>query len=206
MINCDFSTVGGIKTACTNDISPAASAFITLQLTNTKLGGTTEVLTQANMSVTSIVSSQKNDQTAGQHKSWKKYGTLQTETGTVHAPGTISLKMTPNNASNKLQSSGIFGGFKRTVANGQTCTPSIYVYEDATYNGARARLIVLRNDALGITADTVLDTATAASDAAWEELTGTTAAVTDSGTLEFIIDCDGTAGNLFVGSYSATVA
>jgi hypothetical protein len=116
------------------------------------------------------------------------------------------MKMSPNNASNKLQSIGPFGGFKVAVGNGQTCTPTVYVYEDGSYNGARARLIVLRNDALGITADTVLDTATAASDAAWEVLTGTTAAVTDNGVLEFIVDCSGTAGNLFVDTFSATLA
>ncbi len=112
--------------------------------------------------------------------------------------------MTPNNASNKLESSGAFGGFKVAVANGATVTPTVYVYEDASYNWNRARLIVKRNDALGISADTVLDTATAASDAAWEWLTGTTAAVTDDGTLEFVVDCDGTAGNLFVDSFSVT--
>jgi len=82
----------------------------------------------------------------------------------------------------------------------------VYVYEDGTYNGNRARLIVKRNTALGITADTVLDTATVASDLAWEGLTGTTVAVTDNGTLEFTVYLDGTAGNLYVGSFSATVA
>lgn len=47
---------------------------------------------------------------------------------------------------------------------------------------------------------------TVASDAAWEALTGTTAAVTADGVLEFVVDCDGTAGNLFVDTFSATVA
>ena len=203
----DFSTASGILTAHTNDISFNANrTWSRMFLNNTILAGTNEVVTQTNLGLNAFVGSQKHDQTAGSHKTWKKYGTLTIETTTVHSPGTESIKMTPNNASNKLESSGASGGFKVQVANGQTCTPTIYVYEDATYNGARSRLIVRRNDALGITADTVLDTATAASDEAWEALTGATAAVTDNGTLEFIIDCDGTAGNLFVGSASAVVA
>lgn len=32
------------------------------------------------------------------------------------------------------------------------------------------------------------------------------AVVTDDGVLEFIVDCDGTAGSLFVDTFSATVA
>lgn len=201
IINGDFGTVSGIKTAHTNDIIFNALNSARIFLVNTKLASAAEVTSQTFLSQTSTISSQKHDQTAGLHKTWKKYGTMTIDTGTVHT-GSQSIKMTPNNASNKLESSGAFGGFKVAVANGATVTPTVYVYEDGSYNGARARLIVKRNDAMGISADTVLDTATAASDAAWEALTGTTAAVTDDGTLEFVIDCDGTAGNLFVDSFT----
>lgn len=205
-INCDFSTVSGIKTAHTVDINIANSLLpIKLNLINTKLGAGTELSGQANMLPNSYISSQKHDQSAGTHKTWKREGTLTIETGTVHA-GSYSLKMTPISASEKLESSGANGGFKVPVANGQTCTPTVYVYEDGSYNGNRARLKVKRNDALGISADAVLDTATAASDEAWEALSGTTAAVTDDGVLEFCVDIDGTAGNVFIDSFSATVA
>ena len=201
-ISSDFSTVSGIKTAHTNDINIGSVLCPTdFVLINTKLGAATEVATQSFLTESAIISSQKHDQTAGLHKTWKKYGIITIETTTTQSGG-HSVKLTPNNASGKLESSGLFGGFKVAVANGATVTPTVYVYEDASYNGARARLIVKRNDALGITADTVLDTATASSDAAWEALTGTTAAVTDDGTLEFVVDCDGTAGNLFVDSFS----
>lgn len=46
--------------------------------------------------------------------------------------------------------------------------------------------------------------ATASSDEAWEGLTGTTAAATDDGVMEFVVDCDGTAGNLFVDSFTVS--
>lgn len=205
IINSDFSSVSGIKTAHTHDIYPGIN-IRKIKLINTKLGGSTsEVYRQYDMFPNSYISSQKHDQTAGLHKTWKREGTLTIETGTVQA-GTTSLKMTPINASEKLESSGANGGFKVPVANGQTCTPTIYVYEDGSYNGNRARLIVKANAALGIAADAVLDTATAASDAAWEALTGTTAAVTDSGVLEFCVDIDGTSGNVFLDTFSYTVA
>lgn len=206
IINSDFGTATGIKIAhSSSDIGFVTNGGGRIKIINTKLATTPEVSGNSVMTPSSIVSSQRTDTTAGSHKTWKLYGVITIETTTTHTGGT-SIKMTPNSASGKLESSGFNGGFKVGIASGQTCTPTVYVYEDGSYNGNRARLIVKRNDALGITADTVLDTATAASDAAWEALTGTTAAVTDSGTLEFIIDCDGTAGNLFVDTFSATVA
>lgn len=200
LYNADLSSVSGIKTAHTNDINISSSNFHSEIIFNSsKLGGTNEIASQTNLSNESFISSQKHDQTAGLHKTWKKYGTITIETTTVHT-GSQSVKMTPNNASGKLES----GSFKIAVANGGTLTPSVYVREDASYNGARARLILKRNDAIGITSDTVIDTATAASDEAWEQLTGTTAAATDDGVMEFVIDCDGTAGNLFCDSFTTT--
>lgn len=201
LLNCDFSTVSGTKTAHVNDIVISATQYARGLFINTKLGGTNEISGLSFLTPSSLFAAEKHDQTAGNHRMWKKYGNIAIETTTVHT-GSQSVKLTPNNASNKLESSGPFGGFKVAVANGATVTPTVYVYEDGSYNGARARLIVKRNDALGITSDTVLDTATASSDAAWEALTGTTVSVTDDGTLEFVVDCDGTAGNLFVDSFS----
>lgn len=199
----NFGTASGIKTThSSGDIGFSAVAFCRVFLYNTILASSTEIASQTSMTPTSFIASEKHDQTAGLHKTWKKYGTITIETTTTHTGGQ-SIKMTPNNASSKLECSGAFGGFKVAVANGATVTPSVYVYEDGSYNGNRARLIVKKNVAMGISADTVLDTATASSDLAWEQLTGTTAAVTDDGTLEFVVDCDGTAGNLFVDSFSA---
>lgn len=203
IINGILGVVSGIKTAhSTADIRFLSGANVRIQMTNTLLASTNEISGQTEIPPSAYISSQEHDQIAGNHRTWKKYGNIALETTTVKTGGQ-SIKLTPNNAGNKLECSGPYGGFKVAVANGQTVTPTVYVYENASYNGARARLIVKRNDALGITSDVVLDTATAASDAAWEALTGTTAAVTDDGTLEFVVDCDGTAGNLFVDSFSA---
>lgn len=207
IVNGDFGTATGIKTAHTNDInvSGCTGAFVRMFLSNTKLASTTEVLTPSAMSASSFICSQKHDQTGGNHKTVKKGGVLDLETTTTHT-GSQSLRMLPTSASIKLESSGAEGGFKVAVASGETVTPSVYVRESAAYNGNRCRLIVKRNDAIGITADTVLDTRTGASDAAWELMTGTTAAATDDGVMEFVVDCDGTAATGYVYVDSFTVA
>jgi hypothetical protein len=197
--SCDFSTAGGIKTAHTNDINVASTCNVQIILRNTKLGAATELSGQTNMNPGSYIGSEKHDQTAATHKTFKKYGTIQIEGTTVHT-GSQSVKLTPNNASNKLEGPSFFAA----VASGETLTPTVYVYEDGSYNGARARLFLRRNDAIGVTSDTLIDTATASSDAAWEALTGTTASATDDGVMEFYVDCDGTAGNLFIDSFSVT--
>ena len=93
------------------------------------------------------------------------------------------------------------------VANGATLTPTVKVREsvagDGTdYNGNRIRLIVKANPAAGIASDTVLATATASSEGAFESLSGTTAAVTDDAVLEFVVDCDGTTGWVNVDTFS----
>lgn len=199
----NLGTASGIKTAHTNDINFQNSNVIKCYLNNTILASATEVTNQTFLPpTTSFISSQKHDQTKGLHKTWKRYGTISISTAVVRS-GTTSMQLAPLNATSKLESIGALGGFKIAVADGTTCTPTVYVYEDATYNGNRARLVLKRNDAMGITSDTVLATATSASDLAWEALSGTTPTVTDNGTLEFVIDCDGTAGNIYIDSFTA---
>jgi hypothetical protein len=91
-----------------------------------------------------------------------------------------------------------WGGADCTVNFGASSfaqtVPSGFSAWDATgqpgYQGAQPRLIVRRNDAIGITADTVLATASAAY-GTWEHLSGTTAAATDDGVIELVVDCDG---------------
>jgi hypothetical protein len=201
LYNCNFGTASGIFTTHTNDINISKNTtnlyLLNMVLNNCNLSSSVELASQTSMFDGDYVGSQSTDKTAGLDKTWFRYGTITKETTTVHT-GSQSMKMTPNSATVRLQSPS----FKVAVASGATLTPTVYVYEDGSYNGQRARLIVKRNDSLGITADTLLDTATASSDAAWEGLTGTTAAATADGVMEFVVECDGTAGNLFVDSFT----
>ncbi len=150
---------------------------------------------------------------AGDHRVWKYGGrltgtqpihTFETDT-TIFSTASPSLRMYPGYAARKLRSNI----FRVAVASGATLTPSVKVRsslvsagDSATYNGAYARLILLENQAAGITADTVLDTATAANEGAFETLTGTTASVTADAILEFVVDCDGTVGWINIDDFS----
>jgi hypothetical protein len=194
--NCDFSTVSGIKTAHTSDIVVSANQILRIYLRNTKLGAATEVSSQSNLVASSIIASQRHDQTVATHKAWFKYGTISYDTVTFKTASPAEL-LTPNNASNKLES----GPKYAAVASGGTITPTVYVNKSAAYNGNQPRLVVKKNVAAGISADTVLATAVGGT-GSWLTLTGTTAAVTDDAVLQFVVDCDGTAGTVSVDDWS----
>lgn len=212
-INCDFGVATGIYVAhTTGDITLAQPTIGKIEMTNCRLASSTEVAYQYNLfGDESMISSQKHDQTAGNHKTWKQQGTITIDTS-IYRTLSPSMRMTPisvASTTNKFES----GSFKVNVGNGQTCTPSVYVRESVIgdgydYSGNRIRLILKRNDAMGITSDTIIATATASSEGGWEALSGTTSAVTDDGVLEFVVDCDyGTANSwINVDDFTATVA
>lgn len=195
--SCNFGSASGIKTTHTTadfDPSGAANRFI---LRNTILASTTEVASISTAISVQMVS-QKHDGTSGNNKGWFTYGTSIIDT-TIFNTASPSLRLTPNNASNKFQSAPWEGaGFKTSVASGATATISVYVRKSSAgdgtaYTGNQPRLIVRKNLAAGITSDTVLATAAAAT-GSWEQLSGTTIAVSEDCSLEFFVDCDGTAG------------
>lgn len=202
-IGCSFGNTGTHSTGDVNFLTPsgaAARSIVDVAFIECTFGSSTEVanFTSANTSKSSRLRSHHHDGVEGVMKMWTPFGTIERETTTVQT-GSSAIKMTPSSAADKLISHSFFVA----VQDGQTVTVSAYVREDASYNGARARLIVKANPACGIASDTVLDTATASSDGAWEQLSGTTAAVDADGVLEFYVDCDGTAGNLFVDTLAA---
>lgn len=198
----DFSTVAGIKTAHTAaDISLAAQGTAEITLRNTKLGAATEVGSQSNLTSGGFISAQKLDQTAGNHKTWLRAGTLQTDATTfnVAAP---SMLMTPNSASLKLESATFGNGFKKPVDSGGTVSISVYVRKSATYNGNQPRLIQKANPALGQSSDVVIDTMTAGV-STWEQLSGTSSTATgDDGIWEYVVDADGTVGAVNIDDFA----
>lgn len=189
-----FGVASGIYVAhTTGDI---AFAFASTNpnryiLSGTTLASTTEVSNQTNIGPFGYVLAERLDGTTGNHKGWFRYGTIDIANPTVVGMTNPVMRMLPNNATLKLESAPLGMGMKAAVANGNTVTVSVDIYKVANYNGNQPRLIVRRNDAMGITADTVLDTATVGTGST-ETLSGTTASVTDDGALEFIVDCDGT--------------
>lgn len=199
-------SVFGSTVAHTQDISFSTTPFINLSLNNVLLASSIEVTNQTNFILGSQISSQKHDQTAGNYKSWKKYGTI-TVDSVIYDVTSPSMRITPNNASGKIQG----GSFKVAVASGTTISPSIRVRKSvsgdgATYNGNQPRLVLLANIAAGVASDTVIATASSAANGAWETISGTSPSVTDNAILEFVVDCDGTAGWVNVDNFDATGA
>jgi hypothetical protein len=198
-----FSNVTGVYTAHTSqDINAITRPYMMqLVLENTYLGAVNEFVASAAMSQNSFISSSRHDQTAGSHKAWVREGILSIDTTANMYDVTPSLRMTPSIATYRMKSyvggsEGLYsiGKWKVAVASGQTATVTVKVREsvagDGTdYNGQRARLMVEANTIAGITSDTVLATATAASEGAFETLSGVTAAVSGDTVLSFYVDC-----------------
>lgn len=193
---CTFGVASGIKVAhSTGDFDfNSVKRLVRLSFWNCNIASSTRFANTTNLVDGSYFAETKKNQTAGSHqKQLLKRGTVAIDTSTVHT-STASQKLTPSTATGlKLQS----GPKRAQVGNGNTVTFSAWVRKDGSYAGAAARLVLRANPALGITSDTVLATAAAAANT-WEQLSGTSASVTDNGVLEAYVDCDGSAGNVYV--------
>jgi len=200
--------VTGIYAAHTEDFLISNTGYgcvFNIDAFNVSMESATEVASITAASPDSYIASAKHDRTTGTHKTFTPYGTLAYETTTVDA--SPSVKLTPTSATVKLDTSGNIpqAGFYVPVDNGSTPTVSIKIQKDASYNGNAPRLILRRNDAVGVTSDTVIGTFSGSS-GSFVTVSGTCAAATDVGVYEFVVDCDGTAGNVFVDTFTVTGA
>lgn len=114
------------------------------------------------------------------------------------------LKLTPGSATKKLQTNaGVTGrGFMVALSAGQTPTMSVKIRKDSSYNGNAPRLLVYP---VGSSTATVLGTFSAAANT-WQTVSGTMGAASTDGIVEVVVDVDGTAGNAYVDSFSASSA
>ena len=204
--NCDFgSTTAPYGSFGTSDITCANRSTGKVLLNNCFLRSTTEVANNYDLTSQGIIAAQRLDQTNNNHVSWRLHGKNSVDT-TFFRTASPSERLTPDAVGSNKHSSG---SKKLAVANGTTATISVWVRESVSgdgtdYNGDRPRLIVKRNEAAGITSDTVLATATSASEGAWERLSGTTASVIDNAVLEVYVDCNGTTGWVNVDDWSVS--
>lgn len=203
-------TFGATTAHTTADVSITAVQGCQCVFNNCTFASTTEFNSTIHtfLDENAYVGVQRLDTTAGNHKAFIRQGIITRDT-TIFRTASPSLRIEPKSAT--IAASTHVKPFAVPVNSGQTCTPSVYVREsvvgDGTdYNGNRIKLYVKANYNLGITSDTLLDTATASSEGAFEELTGTTAAATDDGVLEFYITCDGTTGWINIDDFTATAS
>lgn len=205
--SCNFGNTVAHTTA---DIILASMQQTKMIFNNCNLASTTEITANPWTFIEDYyIGFQRKDTTAGGHTTYIKQGVVTPDT-TIYRTASPSLRITPKSATTGVVTTKLFS-WQAPINSGQTCTPVVYVRESesgdgATYNGNRVKLYVKANYNLGITSDTLLATATSASDGAWEALTGTTASVTDAGVLEFYVVLDGTAGWVNLEDFSATTA
>lgn len=202
IIGCNFSTGTGTKTAHTQDIAVASASSAQVRCINTRLSASTQVSGPSNfVDSESFVSAARLGTTAGSHRTWKRAGTILRDTAVYNAAAP-SERLTPNSSSIKLES----GSRLVPINSGQVLTVSVAVRKSVSgdgsaYNGNQPRLVVKRNNAVGITADTVLATMTGGA-GSWIVVSGATPAATDDGVVELVVNCDGTSGWINVDDWS----
>mgnify|MGYP001561466523 CR=1 FL=1 len=182
------------------DISGAQEADISM--TDSSLLSSVPISSLSYLSSTSKITSDRHNQTPGISRSWIVGGSRQQDAG-IFKTTSPSQRLTPISTSVKLES----GLRIVAVADGQTVTVNVWVREsllaDGTdYNGNRIRLICKRNLANGVSSDTVIATATIASEGSWEQLTGVSPACDGNGVMIFVVDCDGTTGWINVDDFT----
>jgi len=200
----DNCTFGATLTHSTGDVNvSAANIYARIFFRNCLMNSATPVASSSTLVEGSQISSARHQQTAGNHKTWKKFGTT-TPDVSIYNKASPSERLTPNSAVNKLMS-----GYKKiAVPNGQTAVINVYVRKSvagdgSAYNGNQPRLIQKADAATGNNTDVVLATATNAANGAFQLLTATIAAVNDDCVVQFYIDCDGTTGWVNVDDWSA---
>lgn len=170
---------------------------------NCEFGSSTELLFTTALAPGTFIGSSRHDQTAGSHRYWRSMGTGLADS-VIFKTAAPSERLTPNNASLKM-----FSGTKRVaIGNGTSKTINVWVRKSSVgdgtaYNGTAPRLRYRANSAAGVTSEGTLDTMTAAT-GTWEELSGSTPAVSDDAVLEFFVDCDGTTGWINVDDWSVS--
>ena len=212
MVNCDLSQT----VAHSIDFGFNNIPMLDWTIVNCSVGAATVVQSfsgSANFNIpypNSIVRFQRYNRTAGDHRTFQAYCNTKTDT-VIYKTTSPSERITPRESSSLLKSKS--ASKKRTVDSGQTATVGVWVRKStstdsggANYNGNQIRLICKANHAIGITADTVVATGSAAV-GTWEQLTGNVGPTSgDAGVLEFYVDCDGTAGWINADDWTITAA
>lgn len=209
--NADLSSTPGGAVHTVADIV-AYTAGIAGQLTfeNCKFGASTLISgftqNQQGHDETSYFRFLRYNQTDGDNRTYSAAFIAQTDS-VIYDSAAPSTRITPSTTT----IASIVELPPAAVSDGQAATYSLKCrYSKSTdagganYNGVAPKLYVRANAALGITSDTLLATHSGAAD--WVTMSGSTAAVQDSGVLEFYLKLDGTAGWVNVDTVSVTVA
>lgn len=199
------SSLGTLTTHPSGDVnSTITRGFLGANFYNCLFGSANEVVGLGIASFNSYVASSRHDGVLGEFRTFTPIGRITKDVVIFDAgsPGlNDSVRMAPTSTAAKLSFDKVIAvpagrrlrlqvGVRRSVAG-----------DGAAYNGALPQLVVKKNYALGLTTDTILATAGAASLGAFEFITGLTPIATDDGAFTVCVTCDGTAGWINVDSW-----
>jgi hypothetical protein len=185
------------------DFTANTPHYVQLVLRNVLLASATEFLNRTSLTSRAYIADQKQDQVANDHQiDYPALGIVSREATIFHTDAP-SEKMAPSGATTGVR---LRSAIKRIpVASTKALSVSVWVRKSAAYTGSTVRLIALSNYPMGIVDDTVVDSMTAAADT-WEQLTGTLPTATADGVVELCVECDGSAGLVYVDDWAAAVA
>lgn len=198
-----FDSSFGASVGHTQDINViSANQGVAVILFNTILGSATEVASQTNLAGWSFIRSHKNDQSTA-YKNWYKYGTILANTSVRHTASGFSWELQPVSATKKLNFPGPkqYETFKVVVNASSLVTIKAFVRKSAAYNGNAPRLILLSGVIGGVSSNVTASLSVGVD--TWEELT-VTGTPTEAGAMEFVFDCDGTAGSVYIDDVTVT--
>jgi hypothetical protein len=132
---------------------------------------------------------------AGTNKTFYRFGTISRDTADARGGSGECMKMTPNIAAN---SSGAkltpHNSFLFAVQSGVARTITVYMKKDSSYNGNDPGL-TLKFLGHVITGRTAVSMTTSY---VQQSIVASAGDITEDGVVELIVDCDGTAGNIFI--------
>jgi hypothetical protein len=182
--DCEF---GWNTTHSSADLMISFGSICQVDLDNCILNST-ELGDSATIPFGGYIKSSDHNQNVGTFKTWVRYGLLQTDT-VIYRTDSPSLRMTPNNASNKL-----LNKWKVPVASGSPISINAYLRKSAStdaggayYNGNQPTINMMGR---GISLQSSPMTVSVSS---WESVS-VSGTPTSNGVVDVWVDCDGTAG------------
>lgn len=198
------STFGATTNHTTADWNiAAANMYMNLFCNNVSLASTTQINNvTTNLRPSGRIGITRFGQTSGQHKTFWSYGTT-TSDNVLFKTAAPSEKLMPTAVPTTGRLKMEASPKRAALNNGQTTTVSVWVRQsvvgDGTaYAGSFPTLVLKANPGAGILTDTVLATASAAGQGAFELLSATTSAVSDDCVLEFTVQCNGATAGAFI--------
>lgn len=202
LYNCDFG-VGVAHTA--NDIRLDISSVV-VHAFDCVFTATNEFVVAG---IGSVIRSHNHDDTVGYHKHVMANGIVESETSIRHTASGKAWRMDPNVSTATATSGDIRlrfpgptenEGFPVAVVGGVPVTIRTWLRKDSAYAGNAPRLRLVGGQISGISAD-VIDTMTVGADI-WEELEVTATPAVD-GVVEWLVECDGTTGYVYLDDATA---